>query len=222
MRRATTFMVERVATDGGYVWSYLPDLSRRWGEIEADPSMIWVQPPGTATMGHLFLDAYHATGDEYYYRAAAGGGRRPDPRPAPQRRLELFHRLRRPGLDAALVRDDRPQRLADGGIPALFRQCDLRRCRHGRGDAAPAAHLSRAARSEVPRRRSTGRSASCSTANIRTAAGRSAGRTIRGYPAYARYITFNDDVAAENIRFLLMVYQSLGEARVQPTRSCGR
>ena len=21
-------------------------------------------------MGHLFLDAYHATGDEYYYRAA--------------------------------------------------------------------------------------------------------------------------------------------------------
>ena len=32
--------------------------------------MIWIQPPGTATMGHLFLDAYHATGDEYYYRAA--------------------------------------------------------------------------------------------------------------------------------------------------------
>ena len=32
--------------------------------------MIWVQPPGTATMGHLFLDAYHATGDDYYYRAA--------------------------------------------------------------------------------------------------------------------------------------------------------
>ena len=32
--------------------------------------MIWIQPPGTPTMGHLFLDAYHATGDEYYYRAA--------------------------------------------------------------------------------------------------------------------------------------------------------
>ena len=38
MRRATTFMVERVATNGGYVWSYLPDMSRRWGEIEADPA----------------------------------------------------------------------------------------------------------------------------------------------------------------------------------------
>ena len=35
-------------------------------------------------------------------------------------------------------------------------------------------------------------------------------------PAYARYITFNDDVAAENIRFLLMVYRSLGEKRVKP------
>src|SRR4051812_39184536 len=71
MRRATAFMTDHVAVHGGYVWSYLPDMSRRWGEIEARPSMVWVQPPGTATMGHLFLDAYHATGDPYYYRAAA-------------------------------------------------------------------------------------------------------------------------------------------------------
>ena len=46
------------------------DMSRRWGEMEARPTMIWMQPPGTASMGHLFLDAYHATGDEYYYQAA--------------------------------------------------------------------------------------------------------------------------------------------------------
>jgi len=71
MKRATRFMVETVSTRGGYVWSYLPDLSRRWGELEATPSMIWVQPPGTPDMGQLFLDAYHATGDEYYYDAAA-------------------------------------------------------------------------------------------------------------------------------------------------------
>ncbi len=38
--------------------------------MEAYPSMIWIQPPGTATVGHLFLDVYHATGDEYYYEAA--------------------------------------------------------------------------------------------------------------------------------------------------------
>ncbi len=71
MKRATKFMVESVATRGGYVWSYLPDLSRRWGELEAFDTMIWVQPPGTTGMGHAFLDAYHATGDDYYYRAAS-------------------------------------------------------------------------------------------------------------------------------------------------------
>src|SRR4051794_15017511 len=70
MKRATHFMVDKASTRGGYVWSYLPDMSRRWGEMEAYPTMAWVQPPGTGTMGHLFLDAYHATGDDYYYEAA--------------------------------------------------------------------------------------------------------------------------------------------------------
>jgi hypothetical protein len=70
MRRATQFMVEKVAYRGGYLWNYLPDMSRRWGEMEARETQIWLQPPGTSSMGHLFLDAYHATGDEYYYRAA--------------------------------------------------------------------------------------------------------------------------------------------------------
>lgn len=71
MKRATRFMVEKLAYRGGYLWSYLPDRSRVWGELEAYKTMVWVQPPGTATMGHLYLDAYHATGDEYYYQAAA-------------------------------------------------------------------------------------------------------------------------------------------------------
>ncbi|MET0535399.1 MAG: pectate lyase [Steroidobacter sp.] len=70
MKRATTFMVDKVAYKGGYVWTYLPDLKRRWGEMEARETMIWLQPPGTSSMGHVFLDAYHATGDEYYYQAA--------------------------------------------------------------------------------------------------------------------------------------------------------
>jgi hypothetical protein len=71
MLLATRYMVEEVSTNGGYVWYYLPDFSRRWGEMEAYRTMIWVQSPGTISMGHLFLDAYHATGDEYYYQAAA-------------------------------------------------------------------------------------------------------------------------------------------------------
>ncbi|HYD37129.1 MAG TPA: pectate lyase, partial [Allosphingosinicella sp.] len=33
------------------------------------------------------------------------------------------------------------------------------------------------------------------------------------YPEYQAYITFNDDVAAENVKFLLMAYQHLGETR---------
>ena len=32
-RRATRFMTDKVAFDGGYVWCYLPDFSRRWGEL---------------------------------------------------------------------------------------------------------------------------------------------------------------------------------------------
>lgn len=70
MKTSSRFMLEKASYRGGFVWSYLPDFSRQWGELEAYRSMIWLQPPGTATVGHLLLDAYHATGDEYYYRAA--------------------------------------------------------------------------------------------------------------------------------------------------------
>ena len=70
MRAATEFMMEKVSYNGGFVWNYLPDFSRQWGEMEAKRTMVWVQPPGTPSMGHLLLDAYHATGDEYYYQQA--------------------------------------------------------------------------------------------------------------------------------------------------------
>lgn len=71
MLKATRFMVEKVSTNGGYLWYYTPDLSRRWGEMEAYKTMIWLQNPGTTSVGHMLLDAYRATGDEYYYQAAA-------------------------------------------------------------------------------------------------------------------------------------------------------
>jgi hypothetical protein len=70
MLKATEYMVQNVSTNGGYVWYYTPDLSRQWGEMEAYKSMIWLQHPGTISMGHLFLDAYHTTKNEYYYLAA--------------------------------------------------------------------------------------------------------------------------------------------------------
>ena len=66
--------------------------------------MIWIQPPGTPTMGHLFLDAYHATGDEYYYRAAEKVAGALDLGAASVGRLELPRRLRRRALAARVVR----------------------------------------------------------------------------------------------------------------------
>lgn len=70
MKTATRFMMNKVSYNGGFVWNYLPDMSRSWGEMEAKRTMVWIQPPGTPSVGHLLLDAYHATGDEYYYEAA--------------------------------------------------------------------------------------------------------------------------------------------------------
>lgn len=70
MKTATQYMMDKVSYNGGFVWNYLPDMSRTWGEMEAKRTMVWIQSPGTPSMGHLLLDAYHATGDEYYYEAA--------------------------------------------------------------------------------------------------------------------------------------------------------
>ena len=71
MKRATTFMVDKVAHRAGTSGPTCP-ICRAAGARWKPPTMIWIQPPGTPSMGHLFLDAYHATGDEYYYRAAEG------------------------------------------------------------------------------------------------------------------------------------------------------
>lgn len=74
MRRAAGFMDETVSYRGGYVWAYMPDFSTLWGEMEARRTMCWIQPPGTPTAGHCMLDAYHATGDELFYNAAERTG----------------------------------------------------------------------------------------------------------------------------------------------------
>lgn len=70
MKTATDFMINKASYKGGFVWNYTPDLSRQWGELEAYRTMAWVQPPGTPSVGHVLLDAYHATGDEFYYESA--------------------------------------------------------------------------------------------------------------------------------------------------------
>ncbi|REJ95107.1 MAG: pectic acid lyase [Planctomycetota bacterium] len=70
MRRAGAYYYENVARHGGYVYFYSLDLSVRWGEGLAGEDQIWVQPPGTPTVGLAFLEAWRATGDEYYRKAA--------------------------------------------------------------------------------------------------------------------------------------------------------
>jgi len=216
MRRATTYMVEHVATEGGYVWSYLPDFSRRWGEIEAYPSMIWIQPPGTATMGHLFLDAYHATGDEYYYRAAEAAtdaivrGQHPSGgwnyfinfagKRSTQRwyrtigrnawRMEEFHHY----YDNATF-DDAGTAESMQLLLRMYLERHDEKYRRPLDKAIGFVINSQYANGGWPQR----------------------WPRVRGEASYIKDITFNDDVAAENIKFLLMVYQSLGEERVKPT-----
>ena len=70
MKKATQYMMDVVSYNGGFVCSYLPDLSRQWGEVEAKRTMVWTQSPATPEVGQVMIDAYHATKDEYYYECA--------------------------------------------------------------------------------------------------------------------------------------------------------
>jgi len=50
-----------IATEGGFLWRYSPDLSIRAGEGKATATQVWVQAPGTPAMGGLFLEAWRVT-----------------------------------------------------------------------------------------------------------------------------------------------------------------
>jgi len=72
--RAIRFYRDKVAAHGGYVWRSSGDLALHEGEGKAGPDTIWVQPPGTPTVGEAFLDAYDATGKKDYLEAARAAG----------------------------------------------------------------------------------------------------------------------------------------------------
>jgi PelA/Pel-15E family pectate lyase len=74
MRKAAMYYRGNVASHGGYVYYYSADLSQRWGEGAATPDQIFVQPPGTPTVGLAYLAAYRATGDKFYLDAAREAG----------------------------------------------------------------------------------------------------------------------------------------------------
>src|SRR6266550_15845 len=62
MRKAAEYYRGKVALRGGYVYYFSPDLKLRHGEGAATATQIWVQPPGTPTVGRAYLAAYRATG----------------------------------------------------------------------------------------------------------------------------------------------------------------
>jgi hypothetical protein len=218
MKRATRFMVEEVATGGGYVWNYLPDRSRRWGELEARATQIWIPPPGTPSMGHLFLDAYHATRDEYYYRAADAVGR-------------------------ALIAAQHPS----GGWNYLFDTAGERSLAEwydtvGRNawrmeefqhhwdnatfdDNATASSATFLLRLYVEKRDATYKPALDKAIGFVLASQYPNGGWPQRFPLrsefrphgqadYTSYVTFNDGVSGENVEFLLKCYQALGDRRV--------
>jgi PelA/Pel-15E family pectate lyase len=217
MKRAARFMRERCAHRGGYVWSYLPDFSRRWGEMEAYPTMIWIQPPGTATVGHLYLDCFHATRDEFYYQAAmevadgliaaqhpAGGWnylhdfagedstrRWYDTIGKNGWRLEEFHHYY-----GNATFDDAGTSEASQFLLRLYLEHRAQRLR---------APLERAVRFVLDSQYENGGWPQ------RFPFVQHGG--LHGRPDYTRHITFNDDVAGENIKFLLMVAQTMGDER---------
>jgi PelA/Pel-15E family pectate lyase len=70
MKKAATFYRTKVASHGGYLYYYSPDLKDRWGEGKFTAETIFVQPPGTPTVGMAYLKAFEATGDRFYLEAA--------------------------------------------------------------------------------------------------------------------------------------------------------
>ncbi|MHC4743537.1 MAG: pectate lyase [Planctomycetota bacterium] len=72
LKKAASYF-RSISTNGGYVGIYSSDLTKRYGEAiyeKARPTEIWVQPPGTPTIGQCYLKAWKATGDKFYFEAA--------------------------------------------------------------------------------------------------------------------------------------------------------
>lgn len=74
MRCAAGYFDQHVSSHGGYLWRYSSDLSTGEGENSATKDTVWVQPPGTPSVGQVLLDAYKATEDKFYLDAAVRTG----------------------------------------------------------------------------------------------------------------------------------------------------
>ena len=66
--------VRSISAEGGYLWRYSEDLQLVAGENRATRSMMWLQPPGTPSMGMAFLEAYQRTGEPALLEPALAAG----------------------------------------------------------------------------------------------------------------------------------------------------
>lgn len=70
MLRAVQAFQNQAGFRGGYVYEVSLDGTSRRGEGEATATEIWVQPPGTPTVGEAFLDAFDASPHPVFLEAA--------------------------------------------------------------------------------------------------------------------------------------------------------
>ncbi|WP_437971350.1 pectate lyase [Sorangium sp. So ce260] len=215
MKRAATFMSEEVAYMGGYVWSYLPDLSRSWGEMEAKRTMLWVQPPGTPSMGHAYLDAYHATGDELFYKAAE------------QVALALVQAQHETGGWNYIYDFAGEESLKDWYETIGQNGWRLEEFHHYYGnatfdDAGTAVASQLLLRMYLEKKDERFHDPLYKAISFVTTAQYEGGGWPQRFPLmgkddkpdYTSLITFNDDVAGENIKFLIMCRMALGESQL--------
>jgi len=70
MKRAATYFRRELAFAGGYAWKWTVGRGKTRTEGRESPSVISMQPPGTAAVGTTMLDAFVATRDRLYLQAA--------------------------------------------------------------------------------------------------------------------------------------------------------
>ena len=214
MKTASQFMLEKASYQGGFVWSYLPDFSRQWGELEANRTMIWMQPPGTASVGHLMLDAYHATSDEYYYSSA-------------QKIAAAIIHAQHPSGGWNYLADFAGEDSLKNWYATVGKNAwRLEEFHHYYGNAtfddggtAEAARF--LLRLYLEKHDEKYREPLNKVIDFVLKSQYPIGGWPQRFPLvadasnYSSFITFNDDVAAENIDFLLMCYQTLGDGRLR-------
>ena len=210
--------------------------------MEANRTMCWIQPPGTPSVGHVYLDAYHATGDERFYEAAFRTAMAVKQAQRPEGGWNYIHdfagegslkhwydTIGRNGWRLEEFQHYYGNATFDDAGTAVASQFMLRMyLEKGRpalpepGTQGDRLHPGRAVRPEFGHRRR--RLAAALSAQPATRSARCRCPTPFQLPPGARagmedgdytlHVTFNDDVMGENIKFLTMCVMALGETRL--------